>query len=426
MALQPRVRSAYDGRRRRVTRASTSPTVQRPSIDVSQPSASERRADRASGATLPLPLDQFSTLIGAIYQGPLESIPWGGALVLLRQVMRANWATLILRPASTDQPALLVRASAHGAEVYNAAYSHFQVFSADPFVGLPAQKVVTIDEMTDTSTWMNGEFYTGFLEPNNIRYIMGADIVTEGGADCRLRLTRPRDEQDFNESEKALCLALLPHFKRAVTLHSRMGLIETERLLYSTTMDRMLVGTVVFDERGEVLRTNGVADALLATKDGIRIAQNGLHADFAVEDKELQRLISVALASKGAKPAVPEAMSLTRRSGRPNLGVLVRPVPVGEWSEERHRPAAVAFIRDPDRRSQISQEMIRHLFGLTGAEASLALLLANGLTLDEAAAELKIRKNTIRAHLRSIFAKTGVRRQTTLVHMLLSSVASIS
>ena len=58
--------------------------------------------------------------------------------------------------------------------------------------------------------------------------------------------------------------------------------------------------------------------------------------------------------------------------------------------------------------------------------AMLALLLAKGLTLDEAAAELKIRKNTTRAHLRSIFAKTGVRRQTTLIHLLLSSVASIS
>ncbi len=67
-----------------------------------------------------------------------------------------------------------------------------------------------------------------------------------------------------------------------------------------------------------------------------------------------------------------------------------------------------------------------YLFGLTGAEATLAVLLANGFTLDEAAVELKIRKNTIRAHLRSIFAKTGVRRQTTLIHLLLNSVASIN
>jgi DNA-binding CsgD family transcriptional regulator len=392
---------------------------------VSRQSASKGQPVPASRETIPLSFEQFSELIGAIYQGPLESVPWGGALVRLREIMGANWAVLILRPASADQPALVIRAGDRGPEVYNAAYSHYEVFSLDPFVGLPVDRVVTIDEMIDTG-WMNGEFYKAFLEPNDIRYIMGADIVTDGGANCRLRINRPLGGRDFSVQDKALCQALLPHLKRAVTLHSRIDLIETERQLYSTTMERMLVGTVVFDEKGAVMRTNRVADDILAEKDGIRMVNNALHADFPAEERELRRLMKLALSSPGATPAVPEAMSVTRRSGRASLGVLVRPVPLGEWSEDRHRPTAVAFIRDPERKSQLSQELIRHLFGLTAAEATLGLLLANGMTLDEAAAELKIRKNTTRAHLRSIFAKTGVRRQTTLVHLLLNSVASIS
>jgi DNA-binding CsgD family transcriptional regulator len=80
------------------------------------------------------------------------------------------------------------------------------------------------------------------------------------------------------------------------------------------------------------------------------------------------------------------------------------------------------FIRDAERKSEASREMVRRLFDLTPAEASLALALANGLSLDEAAETLNIRKNTARAHLRSIFSKIGVTRQTTLVRVLLSSV----
>jgi DNA-binding CsgD family transcriptional regulator len=83
------------------------------------------------------------------------------------------------------------------------------------------------------------------------------------------------------------------------------------------------------------------------------------------------------------------------------------------------------FIRDPERKSQPSLELVKQLFDLTPAEARLALLLADGLTLDEAAEALEIRKNTIRAHLRSIFSKTGVKRQTTLVTLMLNSVAAI-
>ncbi|MEZ5532658.1 MAG: helix-turn-helix transcriptional regulator [Steroidobacteraceae bacterium] len=391
---------------------------------MSRQPASHQAPD-ARREDLPLSFDQLSALIGAIYQGPLDTVPWSGALVMLRDIMRANWATLILRPASADQPALVLRAGSQGPEVYHAAYSQFEMFSMDPFVGLPVDRVVTIDEMIDTS-WMSGEFYETFLAPNDIRYIMGADMVTEGGADCRLRVTRPRDAVDFSAQDKALCQILLPHVRRAVTLHSRIERIETERLMYSTTMDRMLVGTVIFDEKGAIMRTNRIADEVLAEKDGIRISQGRLHAEFPAEDRELQRLIKAALAQPGAAPVVPQPMSVTRVSGRASLGVLVRPVPPGEWPDDRHRPTAVAFIRDPGRKSQLSLEMVRHLFGLTGAEAALALLLANGYTLDEAAVELKIRKNTIRAHLRSIFAKTGVRRQTTLIHLLLNSVASIS
>ena len=69
------------------------------------------------------------------------------------------------------------------------------------------------------------------------------------------------------------------------------------------------------------------------------------------------------------------------------------------------------------------------LFGytdLTHAEAMLSLQMANGMTLDEAAVELNIRRNTARAHLRAIFSKTYVTRQTTLVRLILNSVASLS
>ena len=113
---------------------------------------------------------------------------------------------------------------------------------------------------------------------------------------------------------------------------------------------------------------------------------------------------------------------VTRGAKPGKLGVLIRSIARAAWSEGNRRPAVALFIRDPERRSEASREVVRQLFDLTLAESSLALALADGLTLDEAAERLSIRKNTARAHLRSIFAKIGVRRQTTLVRLLLSSV----
>ena len=96
------------------------------------------------------------------------------------------------------------------------------------------------------------------------------------------------------------------------------------------------------------------------------------------------------------------------------------------WTESKRRSAAVMFLRDAESNvPQPSQELVRRLFGLTRKEAALALLLAEGFTLDEAADKMDVRRNTARTHLRSIFCKTGVTRQTMLVRLLLNSVVTL-
>jgi DNA-binding CsgD family transcriptional regulator len=371
-----------------------------------------------------LSLEEFSKLVALVYEGLREPVQWGGLLTALKRHLNTNWATVILRPASLDQPALLIRVGERGAEIYGAAYNQYNVFSMDPFVGLPPDQVVTLDEMIDPKTWVQGEFYRQFIEPNNIRHILGLDLRADDGAECRLRMTRPEGTSNFSAAEKRVFQMLLPHIKCAVNLRSHFGVIESERRLYATAVDRMLVGTLILDKSGAVIRSNRVADEILVQKDGLHLSMGSLHADYRQEDRELQHLLKTALSpGHAAAPSVPEAIAVTRPSGRAKLGVVVRSIPLGEWSEGQHRPAVAVFIRDPERKSQASNELLRQLFGFTPAEATLALLLANGLTLDEAAEELHIRKNTIRAHLRSIFTKTGVTRQTTLVRLLLSSVA---
>ena len=88
-------------------------------------------------------------------------------------------------------------------------------------------------------------------------------------------------------------------------------------------------------------------------------------------------------------------------------------------------PSVAVFISDPGHAVEPRKQAIASLFGLTPAEAGLSLQLANGLTLDEAAEVLSVSRNTARAHLRAVFAKTGVTRQSGLVRLILSSVAPL-
>ena len=386
--------------------------------------ATKKIAEEQGGAKVDLSLQQFSHLVGLIYRGTMDPLPWSGAIEFLHRLLRASWVTLILRPATAGHQAIMINMGREGGP-HVAASPHISpgVFALDPFVNLPGDRIVTADEMVGESNWLNSEYYKQFCEPAGVRYVMGADIHTEEGSECRVRICRPIEAPPFSEADKALCQMLLPHFENAARLYTSIDVAESERELLAGTVDRMQLGTVILDEAGTVLKTNSVAHHILRENDGLRITQGLLEAGYGAENRELYRLIKLALQGiTNTAGSVAQAMSITRPSGRAKLGLALRSVPQGDWLESRHRPTVAVFIRDPENRSQASREMVQRLFGLTPAESSLALLLADGLSLDEATAQLGVRKNTARAQLRAIFSKTGVTRQTALVRLLLASV----
>ncbi len=369
---------------------------------------------------------QLSELIGLVYQGTLEAVPWSGLIWKLRSLLDANWVTLILRPPSAAAQARIINAGPNGVTIAEGQWTTFNIFAIDPMVNLPSARMVTVEEMIGDTNWLTCEFYKLFVEPYDIRYLMGADIRSEANVDCRLRICRPASNRPFSDSDRAACDALLPHLRRAVEIHARIDSIESERRLFAATVDRMLVGTITLDAQGELFKTNRVADEILAEVDGLKLGRGGLVATYSEEDRELQKLIRQALAGiSSTAQAVGQAMSITRPSGKSRLGVAIRTNPMSEWSEGQRWPAVSVFLRDPDRKSQGSVEFLRKIYGLTPAEALLSIQLAEGLTLDEAAEQLNIRKNTARAHLRSIFSKTNVTRQTSLVSLLLSSMTPL-
>jgi DNA-binding CsgD family transcriptional regulator len=389
--------------------------------DVRKAAHLARSGSNPHGA-VPLSLGEFSELVEAIYQGPLETVPWQTALDLLRTHLRASYVTLMLRPPSAERDALMVNAAGDRPVTRQDEYNKYY-YALDPFVDLPPDRVFTVQELIGDTKWRESEFYKQFLKPLDILHALGFDIRTDEGLECRFRVARSHRERPFSASDKALCAIVMPHLKRAVHLHSQLELIDSELRLYAGTVDRMLVGTVILDESGAVVKTNLVADAIFREADGLRMAGGTLRADLAAENRELQRLIKQALRGElESKSAVAEAIAITRKAGRGKLGVVIRHIPQTGWTEGKRRPSVALFIRDAERRSEASREMVRRLFDLTPAESALALELANGLTLDEAAEGLNISKNTARAHLRAIFSKIGISRQTTLVRVLLSSV----
>lgn len=73
---------------------------------------------REVASPLPVPpglsVTDFSALLAAVYEGPMEPVPWGHALEMLRKQLGASYVSFILRSPASDRSGLAVHASAHG------------------------------------------------------------------------------------------------------------------------------------------------------------------------------------------------------------------------------------------------------------------------------------------------------------------------
>ncbi len=377
-----------------------------------------------SAGSAPLGLEEFSALVRALYAGVLEDEPWEDFLETVRIRLDAMAVTLILDPPTADGPGYILN-SGGARPVGTRTIYRERYFSSDPFVNLPEGRPVTISEFLPQEQFQSSEFNQLFLKPTGTRYILGVDFRASGDMRARFRVSRSESSRDFGMEERAICTLLLPHLRQSVEIFAKLSRIASERMLYAGTLNQMAVGTIILDPHGRILDTDRIAEALLKQGDGVA-SRNGV---FSLEDRgagaRLHEAIRKIAAADRAGRSIVEAIRVERPSGKRDFGLIVKPAPHPAYLDDQHAAAIVVFISDPDRHTAMAPAALGKLFGLTPAEASLAVLLGDGLTLDEATHALGTARNTGRAHLRSIFAKTGVTRQTMLVRLIVTSLAQL-
>lgn len=251
-------------------------------------------------------------------------------------------------------------------------------------------------------------------------------VAADERAGTRLTLWIFRDLMDepFDADDASLCEILAPQLRRGLELSQRMGANEVERSLYSSALDRLSVGVVIIDTSGKIVTCSVKAEEALASRDGLQMQAGKLRATEAKDDRALQSAIrSAMLKAANGESEDMRGLALTKSSGHRNLGIIIQPVPGRRAGGVMTAATVAIYIRDPDENADVANDLVRQLFDLTPAEAGVARRLASGLSLEDAASSLEISRNTARAHLRSIFSKSGITRQTELVRLMLNSVA---
>ena len=285
--------------------------------------------------------------------------------------------------------------------------------------GVALNEVITDRDLFTPEELDRERWQTEFLDRFGLRWFLSfalRDLIE--AAPFYLTIERFKASEPFSQAEIELFSAALPHFRRAVRLSTVVAAAAQSGMMNALTA--MKKAAILLDDLGVVVQMNEAAEAMLG--DGLTVSRGRLRASPHSADVSLQRLIR-NVCSPGLASAVPavDSVALRRRLGRP-LIVQASPL-VNSARDLFQRARALVVLGNLDALVELKAEILRQAFNLTPAEVRVAHRIVAGGGPGAAAEALGVSANTIRTHLKSLFAKTGTHSQSELA-VLLSRVGA--
>ncbi|RAU20102.1 hypothetical protein CU669_20195 [Paramagnetospirillum kuznetsovii] len=263
----------------------------------------------------------------------------------------------------------------------------------------------------DLAVGQSGHFIRPVMPPEEL-----LDHSADPGGKATLLVTRPYGPT--HPDEIAFMEGLSTYFDAAASFGRHVAEARLRVEILGDVLDRLPVGTLVLDTSSRLLVANRNAQTYLDQWPDLFIDEFGrCRAKVRAMDKMLAEAIEAAShETKGKAQKVIQLVDDGERAVR----LFITPL------RNRGLGATVVFIADGNQRIPQLSSAIRELYGLSAAEAQLVQGLLEGRRLDDLAKQSRVSIHTIRAQLKSVFSKTGARRQTDLVNMVLTGPASLA
>lgn len=229
----------------------------------------------------------------------------------------------------------------------------------------------------------------------------------------------PVDGEGWTSDRLGAVEHLLPHLRQFVRV--RQALVGARGLGATAVelLDNVRVGVVQLDRRGRLVVANDRTQALLRQGDGLRDEDGRLRASLPEEDATLQRLLARALPFPGG-PGAGGSMLVSRPQSQSRLVLHVSPMHDEGAEPGRGSAGALVLVVDPADRTGLDPERVGEALNLTRTESLIAILLAQGKSIDEVAAETGRRRTTVKWHMRHIYSKCGITHRMELVQLVTS------
>ena len=355
-----------------------------------------------------MPHGEYESLlrvVDRIYDAALDSTCWAQALDELTRFVGAIAADLYITHA-TDVPPFL-------------AFTGISDVQASP------EDKFTLDyDIASPDEIARSPYYQDLLFKNGYGLFIGANALNRGRELAGFGVHYEYKVDPYQSHHFERLKRILPHLRRTAQLQNRLKQSVARESRLAGVIDAMASGMVLLDSRAQITHINRAAERLLAKGNGVSIRARKLKIAHPDLDRKLARVIGDTIRQGRDLGRPGGTIRVDRPDGACALSIIVLPLPLHVHLEQEL--GAMLVISDLYARvADAALDITRKLFGLTHAEAELAVALANGETVNTYARRTGRSVDTVRDQLKSAMGKAGVNRQAALVRLILNTTGSL-
>jgi DNA-binding CsgD family transcriptional regulator len=281
--------------------------------------------------------------------------------------------------------------------------------------GLPlltrGKTVITDQDLVTPEEMQRLEFYNECALPLGVPWFAGIGLRA-GPALWLLVILRAARQGPFTPHEVRVLAELAPRLSETATLSKAVG----QAILCGISGALQMVSqpALVLDRLGFVIDCNAGAEQIF--DDDVCLRNRRL----MVRDQRASSALNAFMDQMQATPdtaALTAAPIVVRRTARRPLVIHFLPIN-GAVRSPFLGARALLTLSEIETKPAPSADLLCEAFGLTRAEADVAVLVAQGKSLAAIAEQRRISPITARNQIKAIFAKTGTHRQGELVALL--------
>lgn len=338
---------------------------------------------------------------------------WGTALGILAEATGSMRAQLVGFGSSQALPFnWITNISARDMELFAGIDGHsptlnFRV-AADLAVG---REIVFEADYDEAIADLDGDEYRDFCEQTQMPFGCQTMLVRQDGAVGMALLRSRRDGRTDERIRQTFRDAAVA---ARVAVRMQVALEQQGHLLIGNSLEAMSAACLLFDGRGRLRTCTAAAEEQLAGLERLRFVDGRLSAQDPVLAARLDKAFA-NLTQPGGQSHVRLSLR-TASAALPAIDLDLFRIQRREWSFG-FEPNVIGVIRS-SARNLPNHAALAAAFGFTPAESAIAASLAQGKSRQQIARERGVAVETLRGQLKTLYAKSGCRREAELVAIL--------